>query len=216
MSLQPYELDIIKQQLGVTLTRVGAEPYIQYVALFDNVIQPFLYDNSTTSSTSVAAGAGNTAVTVASNPAAPNNVTQSVFAVGSSVVVDVGPAQEVSTIIAIASLSFTIYFQNAHMAPWPLYINGAEFAVRNILARIALIEQKLGTRAVQTAGIQKADEVSFYASSVGMQRGATKDTHKSLIEQRMQARDDLSGAIGFPNLWRDKPGNSAPGRIELY
>jgi hypothetical protein len=215
MSLQPYELDVIKMQLGCTLTRVGAEPYIAFVALWDQVIFPYLYDNSTTSSTSVAAGS-TAAITLTANPTAPNNVTQLVFAVGTSCVVDVGPAQEIAVIQILSALTATIVFANAHTAPYPIWPNGAEWAVRKILARIALIESNMSTIAPQAAGVQQADEVKLYASSKGNQRGATHDMLGSLVEQRMQARDDLSGAIGFPNLWRQKAGNSAPSRIELY
>jgi hypothetical protein len=215
VSLFPYELDIIKQQLGVTLTRIGAEPYIQFIALFDGVIQPYLFDNSTTSATTVAAGS-TAAIVLASNPAAPNNVQQLVFATGSSCVVDVGPAQEVAVIQNLSGLTATLTFANAHTGPYPIWPNGAEWAVRGILARIVTIETQMGSVAPKAAGVQKVDEISLYSSAKGSQRGATRDTFEALVEQRMQARDDLSGAIGFPNLWRTKPGVSSPSRIELY
>lgn len=215
MSLRPYELDIIKQQLGCTITRVGAEPYIQYVALFDAVIFPYLYDNSTTANTSVAAGT-TAAVVLASNPTAPNNVTQLVFGVGYSCVVDVGPNQEIAIIQQLSGLTATMFFVNAHSPPWPIWPNGAEWAVRGILTRIANIEANMSLIAPSAAGVAQVDEVKLFASSKGAQRGSTRDTHESLIEQRMQARDDLAGAIGFPNLWRQKSGNYGPSRIELY
>lgn len=215
MSLYPYELDNIKQQLGVTLTRVGAEPYIAFIALFDQVIQPYLYDNSTTSSTSVAAGT-TVPITLAANPVAPNNVQQLVFGTGYQVVVDVGTAQENTVIQNLSGLTATIVFVNAHAPPFPIWPNGAEWAVRRIMARITVIEGNMTTIAPQAAGVQQVDEVKLYASSKGSQRGATRDALESLVEQRMQARDDLSGAIGFPNLWRQKPTNYAPSRIELY
>ena len=216
MSLQPYELDIIKQQLGVTLTRVGAEPYIEYVALFDQVVFPYLYDNSTTSSTSVVAGA-TTAITVAANPAAPNNASQLTFQVNGQAVVDVGTPQEIVYWAIISGTTFTATFANAHTAPFTIWPNGAEWAVRGILARIASIETQMFTLAPITAGIQQADEfIKLYASTKGVQRGATHDKFGSLVEQRMQARDDLSGAIGFPNLWRQKSQSYGPSRTELY
>lgn len=199
--LQPYELDLIKQQLGYPLTRLGAEPWVTYTATFDLVIQPFLFDNSTTSSTTVIASAGVVPVTAASNPAAPNNAAFLVFGPGTQVVVDVGAAQEITTIQAVSGLVWTMSLQNAHTAPWPIWPNGAEWAVRGILARIATIESNMGKLAPQTAGVQQVDEIKLYASSKGLQRGATHDTFGALVEQRSQARRDLSGATGVPNLW---------------
>lgn len=214
MSLRPEELDIIKQQLGVVLTRVGAEPYLQYIALFDRVIYPYLYDNSTTSSTTVAANAGNTALTVAANPAAPNNAQLLTFNVGTSVVVDVGGAQETTTIGALSGLSFAMNLVNAHTAPYPIWPNGAEWAVRGILARIVAIEGQLNQVAPYTAGVAKADEGALAVSMRGGRSGRTLDKFDSLVAQRMQARDDLSGAVGFPNLWREK--RNGTNRVELY
>ena len=199
--LLPYELDQIKQQLGYPLTRIGAEPYITYVALFDVVIQPYLYDNSTTSTTAVPS-AGTQAITLSSNPVAPNNAQQVVFAVGAQIIVDVGAAQETTYIQSLAGLVATCAFANPHVAPYPIWPNGAEWAVRRILARIATIEAQMAGSAPFAAGVQQADEVKLYASSKGQQRGATHDMLGSLVEQRSVARDDLAGAVGVPNLWK--------------
>lgn len=220
MSLFPNELDIIKQQLGVSLTRIGAEPYIAYTAIFDKVVQPYLYDNYTTSSTAVVA-AGTLAVTLASNPAAPNNSALLTYNVGQSCVIDVGPSQELSTIQVLAGLTATFAFANPHPAGFLLYPAGAEYQVRQILARIAAIETQMLTVAPITAGMSQVDDsIRIYASSKGNQRGATLDKFGSLQEQRMQARDDLAGAIGFANLWRTtmKAGGTGgyTGRTEIY
>ena len=216
MSLQPYELDIIKQQLGYPLTRIGAEPYITYTALFDLVIQPYLYDNSTTSSTSVPS-AGTQAITLAANPVAPNNAQMLVFYVGTSIVVDVGAAQEVTTISALSALSATITFANTHTAPYPIWPNGAEWAVRGILTRIAAVESQMYTLAPITAGIQQADEfIKLYPQVKGQQRGATLDKFGSLLAQRSQARDDLAGAVGVPNLWKLRSGAAQSSSMSPY
>jgi hypothetical protein len=216
MSLLPHELDICKQQLGYPLTRLGAEPWVAYVVIFDRVIQPFLFDNSTTSSTTVAANAGNTTITVAANPAAANDATKLTFNVGTSVVVDVGLSLETSTIAAISGLSFTLNLVNAHTAPYPIWPNGAEWVVRGILTRIATIEANMTSIAPTTAGAKKVDEIEMYSSSKNGGRGATRDTFESLLQQRAQARHDLAGALGVTNLWKLRSGGSRPSRVEAY
>jgi len=125
-----------------------------------------------------------------------------VFSVGSGIVVDVGAAQETTTIQALSGLSATAVFANTHTAPYPVWPDGAEWAVRRILARIRIIENQMSGSAPFAAGVAQADEVKLYASSKGQQRGATHDMLGSLVEQRALARDDLAGAVGVPNLWR--------------
>lgn len=220
MSLLPNELDIIKQQLGVSLTRIGAEPYITYTAIFDKVVQPYLYDNYTTSSTAVAS-AGTQVVTLAANPAAPNNSALLTYNVGQTCVIDVGPSQELATIQVLSGLSATFTFANTHPAGFQIYPAGAEYQVRQILARISAIETQMLTVAPITAGMSQVDDsIRIFASSKGSQRGATLDKFGSLQEQRMAARDDLAGAIGFANLWRTtmKAGGTGgySGRAEVY
>lgn len=223
MSLRPEELDVIKYQLGVPLPRVGAEPYIAYIALFDRVIKPYLFDNTTTSSTTVPGAGAATTITIAANPTAPNDATSLVFAVGTSIVVDVGTALEVTTISALSALSLTAVFQNAHggAAPFTIWPNGAEWIVRNILTRISTIEGNMGSIAPTTAGAKKVDEIEMYGASRRGERRGSLDAFQSLVMQREQARDDLAGAIGFPNTWRDIRSGSSSGsrggmtRIEL-
>ena len=64
MALRPEEILRIKYQLGVSVTLIGAEPYITYLAVFDKAIQPYIIDPSTTSTTAVVAGTTQ-AITVA-------------------------------------------------------------------------------------------------------------------------------------------------------
>ena len=213
MGLQSYELDLVRMQLGYAVEHLGAEPYIGYLALFDKVVQPYLFDNTTTSSTAVVA-AGTLAVTVTANPVAPNNAALLTFNMGTSCVVDVGPNQEIATIQVLSGLTWTITFASVHPAGFTIWPNGAEWAVRGILTRIATIESAMNTISPRLAGLAQVDEIKAYASSKGSGKGATKDPFDSLVVQRAQARNDLAGALGVPNLWEMKRGGSS--RVEPY
>jgi hypothetical protein len=215
MSLRPEELMLCKQQLGYPLTRLGAEPWITYVVIFDRVVQPYLFDNSTTSSTAVASTGPNT-ITIAANAPDPNNAALLTFNLGTSIVVDVGTSLEVTTISALSGLSLTANFANTHLLGFTIWPNGAEWAVRGILTRIATIETNMNAISPQTAGAQQVDEIRMYPSSKTGGRGATRDAFESLKQQRDQARDDLAGALGVTNLWRLRSTSSMPSRVEAY
>jgi hypothetical protein len=201
MALRPEEIDRIKYELGVPVTRVGAEPYISYVAVFDRAIQPYLYDASTTSSTAVTAAPAGAlvSITLAANPAAASGVGLT-FQAGSYVVVDVGPAEETTVLQSITGLVAQCYLVNAHVGTYGVWPQGAEWIVRNIVDRIDAINTQLQTVAPQTAGMTKVDEIEFSSMSQSGSRRGTADKFQALIRQREQARDDLGEAVGFPNL----------------
>lgn len=210
MALRPEELDRIKWELGVSPIRLGAEPYITYVAIFDRVVQPYLFDNSTTSTTSVTAGQ-TIAITLAANPVPPNGVGLT-FNVGTSCIVDQGPAQETVVIQALSGLSATCTFANAHSGTYSVYPNGSEQIVRDIITRLDNIKAQLTTIAPQTSGIEAVDEVKLYSAGTG-KRGRTMSKFQELVHQREQARDDLGEAIGFANLRRLRRGGFG---LEVY
>lgn len=197
--LRSEELDRIKYELGVSVTRIGAEPYLTYVAIFDRVVQPYLYDNSTTASTSVGPSGGPTPITVAANPIPPNGVGLT-FTVGTSVLVDVGPAAEQVTVMAVAGLVLTVSpLVNSHTAPYPVAPVGSEQIVRGILTRIVNIQTQMDNIAPLTAGVEQVDEAKLVPNASG-KRGRSEDKFASLVRQRDQARNDLADAIGFENL----------------
>jgi hypothetical protein len=205
MSLRPEEIDRIKWELGVSVNRLGAEPYISYVAVFDRAIQPYLFDNTTTSATSVSAGGGQTTITLAANPTAAsgNGLT---FQAGTSVLIDVGPSQEQSVIQAITGLSVTLTLANAHSGTYVVAPVGSEQIVREVLSRLDAIKSELLNIAPKTAGVESVDEVKLYPSGGKGRGGKMRDKFESLIQQREQARDDLGEAVGYPNLRRMKRG----------
>jgi len=213
--LRPEEIDRLRFELGVPLTRIGAEPYIGYIAVFDRVITPYLYDNSTTSVTPVTAGS--VAVTLAANPAPPNNIGLT-FNVGTNCLVDVGPAQEQAVIQSITGLVATFVFANAHGTggiSYPIQPVGSEQIVRLIIQRLDNIEAQMRLVATRTAGIEQADEIKMVPRGGG--RRTTEDMIEVLVRQREVARDDLGDAIGFGD-WR-KMRNGATARatgFEIY
>lgn len=218
MALRPEEILQIKYALGVSVTLLGAEPYIGYLAIFDKAIQPYIIDPSTTSATAVTASSAGAQVllTVAAIPNIVSPVTPSVpaFTVGSSVVVDVGPNAETSQILFISGLTVLVTLVNAHGAggAYPIVMAGGEAVVRNILTRIAAIETQMTLFAPQAAGVKKVDEMEFFG---GPSRGRSAgDMASVLVAQREIARNDLGEAVGFPNLRTTRRAGGS--RLEVY
>jgi hypothetical protein len=215
MALKWEEIQRLRYETGYNVVGVGAELYTidGYAAVFDQAIEPYLVDFGSTSTTTVAAGAGTTTLTLASNPTVygANGPTTNVyglsFQVGSSLVVDVGPNQEIGSaqtgnviIQAISGLTITLALQNAHgPTQYPVVLKGGEWIIRDILTRLDTINTQLKGFAPAVAGLAQADEAKFFSSMKGRrgQKGVTDD----LMEQRDWARKDLCSALGIPNLW---------------
>ena len=203
MALRPEEILRIKFELGVSVTLIGAEPYIAYLAVFDKAIQPYIIDPTTTSSTVVGAVVGGAAVsiTVGAIPVIAGSSTPA-FTAGTTVSVDVGPNNETAQIQVISGTTLWLTLANSHgqNGAYPVAMAGGEQVVRDILTRLDTIKNFLNTLAPAGAGMKRVDEIEQYAASKSSGRGSTLDTFRSLLEQREQARTDLGEAIGFPNL----------------
>lgn len=208
MSLRPEEVLRIKFECGVSVTLIGAEPYIAYNAVFDKAIQPYIVDPTTTSTSTVTAGQTQS-ISLAAIPVIAGS-TNPAFSVGSSVTVDVGPASEVVQIQVLSGTTIWATFANAHGANgvYPVTMAGGEQVVRDILTRLDVIKAQLTNNAPLAAGVEQLDngEIKLFPSTpIGSRRGS-RDMFDSLIAQREQARDDLGEAIGFPNLRSMKRG----------
>ncbi len=198
---------------------VGAEAYTLggYAAVFDRAIEPYLIDLGSTSSTVVPASANGAAVaiTLASNPPIVGLTAQQLtFVQGSLVVVDVGPSQEqYVTILAITGLVATVTLSLAHgqNGSYPVLLQGAEFAVRDIFARIDAINQQMSGVAPLTAGVEEADGGDIKLSAAEKGRRGRRNKIDDLSFQRDLARKDLAALLGVPNLWeiRGKLGGSS-------
>lgn len=217
MALTNEEIVRIKYELGYNVTGIGAEPYITYVALFDRAVQPYLVDAATTSSTSVTAADGGAlaTLTLASNPSSTSATQATAFVQGSSIVVDVGVAQETSIIQSISGLVITCNLSLAHSGTYPVRLQGAEQIVRDIFARLDRIKSELLNVAPLTAGLSAlVGEVEFFSSGRNNLRGG-RSKFEDLIFQRTVARRDLAAALGVPYLaeMRNAGANSS---FEVY
>ena len=217
----------LKFETGYNVAQVGAELYVLngYAAVFDAAIAPYLIDQGTTSTTTVpvVTQPTNAAITLAANPAVKGavvNVYGQLFGVGSRVVVDVGPNQEAGVIIqALTGLVATVQLALPHgPTVYPVLIQGGEFLVRDVLARLDVIGAQIKGFAPITAGLAKADggESEFYASRKGGRTGGQKDTFDALMFQRDMARRDLCALLGIENLWEKRGRYGAGAGAQTY
>lgn len=192
MALLDSELQRVRFELGYNVLAAGAEPYISYVAVFDRVVQAYLNAGAkTTSATAVVAATTATPVAI--------TLTSSVgFTAGDRVVVDVDARQEWGTVTLVSGSAITVPLKLAHSGTYPVTVEGGEAIVREQLARIREVKERMASQ-FGTGSLKKVDEVEFY------ERGG-KSAFGVLGENLMFWRDELSGALGVPNMWRMKRG----------
>lgn len=189
MALLDSEIARCKYELGYNLLTISAEPYIGVARVFELVIQPNLLAGATTTSatavTAVAAGALASPVTLTLG-----SVTG--FSVGDRVVVDVDDRQETATVQSIAGSTITLLLSKTHSGTYPVTVERGETVVREILARLRGIADKLGTTATQQIGIKQVDEIEFFGGMHGVRYELT----------RLQTywRNELASALGVMNL----------------
>ncbi len=208
MALTTSEVRRIKYELGYGLLSVAAEPYISYVSLFDQIIQPYLTEGAATrSSTTVAAATVPTPVTLTLVSAAG-------ITVGDRVIIDVDARQESATIQALTGTSMTVLLMNAHTGSYPVEIEGGCSIVRAILRKLQAIAG-LGSdassdaisKALATAGIKKVDEIEFFGG------GITSQTRIGQVKSLQSYwRDELASVLGVVRLNGGGGGNS----VSLY
>ena len=193
MALLTSEVVRLKYELGVNLLGVGAEPYVGFLALFDEVVQPYLLTGASTTST--------TAVSAATTPT-PSTLTlvdATGFAAGDTVVVDVDSRQEIATVQSVAGSVLTVLLSKLHSGTYPVTVEGGESIVRELLAQLRRVSASQASAGIVAAGVERVDEVKFAT-------GGTSGNRRSdaLRVERMRLRDELAGAIGYFNLWRRK------------
>lgn len=189
MALLDSEIARCKYELGYNLLTISAEPYIGVARVFELVIQPNLLAGATTTSatavTAVAAGALASPVTLTLG-----SVTG--FSAGDRVVVDVDDRQETATVQSVAGSTITVLLTKTHSGTYPVTVERGETVVREILARLRGIADKLGTSAAQQIGIKQVDEIEFFGGMHGVRYELT----------RLQSywRNELASALGVMNL----------------
>lgn len=195
MALLTSEIARIKAELGFNLLSNSAAPYVDVVAIFENVIQENLSGGAaTTSSTTVAAAGAPTPVTLALASAA--GVTS-----GDRLVVDVDSRQEIATIQHLSGTSVTLMLSLAHTGTYPVTVEGPETIVREILGEIrttrAELKEEFGNGA-----LRKVDEIEWY-------QAGNKTAFGIIGENLAYYREQLAAALGIPSMWESKRAGAA-------
>ncbi len=196
MALTTSEVRRIKYELGYGLLSVAAEPYISYVSLFDQIIQPYLTAGAATrSSTSVTAADEPTPVTL-------TLVSGTDFTAGDRVVIDVDSRQESSTIQALTGTSMTVILSGAHSGSYPVEVEGGVSMVRAILRKLQAIgglgasaSSDAISQALGSAGIKKVDEIEFFG---GVPSSQTRIGQVKALREYW--RDELASVLGIVRL----------------
>ncbi len=190
MPLLDSEVWRIKSELGYNLLQVGAEPYISIVAIFSQVIQPYLTGGVlTSSSTSVGiVGSSDCAAPVALTLASASGVLA-----GQTLVVDVDDRQESATISALTGAVATLLLRKEHSGTYPVLVEGPESIVRENLTRIRAAKAKMA-ESYGSGALKKVDEVEFYDSK-------GKTYFGILGEELSFWRRELAACLGVVNGW---------------
>jgi hypothetical protein len=186
------EVQRVRYELGYNVLAAGAEPYISYVAVFDRVVQAYLNAGAKTTSA--------TAVTAATAPTPVSLTVVSAVGItaGDRIVVDVDTRQEWGTVTLVSGSIVTVPLMLAHSGTYPVTVEGGEAIVRELLLKIRNVKDRMA-KSYGSGSLKKADEVEFY------ERGG-RSLFGVLSDDLMYWRDELSGALGVPNLWRMKRG----------
>lgn len=188
MALLESEIYRIRAELGYPVLTIGAEPYIEHVAIFDQVIQPYIESGAqTTSTTTVAA-------TTDPTPSTLTLASSTGFHLGEIVIVDVDARQERVTVEAIAGSTITVLLTKAHAGSYPVTVEGGESIVRGILGRLRDADDRL-LSAAQTAGLKSVGRgaVEWYGSGGATIVGTLKDL-------KNYHRNELAACLGVPNM----------------
>ena len=201
MALLDSEIARIKAELGYPLLSNSAEPFVGIVAIFEQVIQPYLTGGaSTTSSTAVSAQSEATpiALTVADATG---------FAALDRVLIDVDDRREQATIQSISGTTVTLMLRKKHSGTYPVFVEGGESIIRETLSRIAEVKEKL-LKNYGAGALKQVDEISFYAAGDGA-------TLFGVLGENLRFwRNELSALLGVPNMWSVKQASN--GRLAVY
>lgn len=203
MALLTSEIIEVRTELGYNAMGVGAEPYVQYFGVFDQVVQTYLSNGAaTTTSTVVVAAPSPTAATL--TLASATGVHQ-----GDLVIVDVDSLQEEVTVQAVSGSTITALLTLGHTGTYPVTVDGGEGIVRRILRAIRAIKKQLSNPttllAIGAGGLKKVDEIEFHAS---MAKGYSSTMIGALRNELAQLRDELASVLGVTNLRRLRQGQS--------
>lgn len=195
MALLDSEIQRIRYELGYTLLDVNSEPYVEYFGTINRIVALYLNAGATTTSSTTVAVADvltQRTLTLASATG---------FVAGATIYVDVLPQQERAVIQSVSGSNVVVYLQKAHVGSYPVTVDGGESIIREKLAQLYAIDEKLSA-ALNTAGLKRVDDIEFY--------GGTKATSQAVMlsQLRDMRRDELASALGVVNLHRLRRGGS--------
>lgn len=198
MALLTSELERIKYELGYNLIGI-AQPYIETVAIFEGVIQPYL-----------SAGAATTSATAVTAATTPTPVTLTLtsgtgFSSGDRVVIDVDDRQEVVTARLVSGASLTVDLSLTHSGTYPVTVEGGESIVRELLRNIRSTKTEMGLTFGEGA-LKKVDEIEWY------QGGNTM--FGNIGAQLSYWREELASALGIQSLWSSRRAGAQ--RLSVY
>lgn len=195
MALLDSEIQRIRFELGYTVLGVNSEPYVEYFGTINRIVALYLNAGATTTSTTTVAVADvltQRTLTLASATG---------FVAGATIYVDVLPQQERAVVQSISGSNVVVYLQKAHVGSYPVTVDGGESIIREKLAQLYAIDEKLSA-ALNTAGLKRVDDIEFY--------GGTKATSQAVMlsQLRDMRRDELASALGVVNLHKVRKGGS--------
>lgn len=117
MTLLSSEISEIKYELGFHLIGVQGEPYVSYIAIFEQVIQPYLNSGPSTTSSTVVISPG-------SGPSQVQLTLTSVAGItpGAVLVVDVDSLSETATVQSVTGSVVTLLLGKPHQGTYPVTI----------------------------------------------------------------------------------------------
>ncbi len=200
MALSQSELQRIKAELGWNVLSVGAEPFVGVAMVFDQVIATYLL-----------AGAETTSVTTVPESTEPHSraivlASATGFAAGTRIWVDVGDRAESAIVQSLVTTTATVVLSKPHSGTYPVYVDGGEAIVRDLLGRIADVKKELAGTFGEGA-LKKVDEVEFYQTGLTL--------FGSIAKVLMFWRDELASVLGDVSLnkWRRRSGG---GSMSVY
>lgn len=195
MALLDSEIQRIRFELGYTVLGVNSEPYVEYFGTIDRIVALYLNAGATTTSTTTVAASDTLTQRTLTLASATG------FVAGATIYVDVLPQQERAVVQSISGSNVVVYLQKAHVGSYPVTVDGGESIIREKLAQLYAIDEKISA-ALNTAGLKRVDDIEFY--------GGTKATSQAVMlsQLRDMRRDELASALGVVNLHRLRRGGS--------
>ena len=190
MALLDSEIWKIKAELGYNVLTVGAEPYIGFAAIFDQIIKPYTSAGAKTTS--------NTAVTAETEPS-PVTLALALsdgFTAGDRVAIDVDSRQEIATVQSLSGSNITVLLMKDHSGTYPVTVEAGDSIVRETLRHIANVKGEMGSTFGE-GSLRKVDEVEFFQTGGSNMFG-------QLGTQLTFWREELAAQLGVESMWSAK------------